>query len=222
MKYVVCLFILFTAIKGYAQDDVFITEEEPRNIGSVYIPITVIENQSESPLNIGAGLGFSYLGNPFGNKAVYLGGEISYVHMGSAQIYYNNDDYLENNASIWSFNLVGQYRLFRNQKFGVYPEVFAGILSPAFTSTLYYYDYYSDSEQGSLKKIRMFATPSTGIGVGVKLFHMFDLKFRYSRSLPVKQFHPSEVTVNESGTINYPFVKYAINRFEIFMSISLQ
>lgn len=205
-----------------AQDNVYITEEQPQNIYCFFVPLTIVENQTESPLNAGAGFGFTYLINPFTAKPFFIGGELTYSHMASDRITYNNDEYLQSSAALWGLNFVSQYRLFRNNRFGFFPEAFAGLLMPGFSSTYYYYDYESDSEVGDLEKMRLMATPSAGIGAGLKLFEMFELRFRYSLSLPVKHFHPSDVTETADFKIIYPYVKKRINRFEIIFSISLK
>ncbi|MFB6343247.1 hypothetical protein ACE1ET_16090 [Saccharicrinis sp. FJH62] len=201
-----------------AQDDVFITEEDDLPYYGFFVPINVVANRNESPLKGGAGFGFMYASNPLPNKAVYMGGEFSYVFMGSDKITYNEDEYLSSSASFWNLNLLLQYRIFRHNKFGVYPEISAGLLMPGFSSTYNVYDYQQDDYVGSLEKIRLFLTPNSGIGLGVRLFEYVDVKFRYSVSMPVKHFHPSDV-YEVGSKIFYPYVKKPINRFEINLAV---
>lgn len=185
-----------------------------------YIPGTFVTNRNESPLKGGAGLGFMYVSNPFADKAVYFGGEFAYVFMGSDKIIYNEDEYLSTSASFWNLNLLVQYRIFRQNKFGVYPEVSAGLLMPGFSSTYNVYEESEDDYVGTLQKARLFFAPNTGIALGFRVFDNIDVKFRYSMSMPVKHFHPGDVADIDSR-INYPYVKKPVARFEIYLSISV-
>ncbi|MFB6319975.1 hypothetical protein [Saccharicrinis sp. FJH54] len=215
---ILSVLLLVTVMYVPAQDDVHKTEERDKPFYGFYVPVNIVTNKNESPLNAGAGFGFMYVSNPLPDKAVYFGGEFSYVFMGNDKIVYNQDEYLASSASFWNLNLLVQYRIFRHNRFGIYPEASVGLLMPGFSSTYNEYDYSQEDYVGSLQKIRLFFTPDAGVGVAFKFFEYFDVKLRYSVSMPVKHFHPSDVY--EIGTdIYYPYVKKSINRFEINVAV---
>lgn len=217
---VLCLaFVAFVRLS--AQDNVRKTEEQKVTFSEVFTQFSIVENTSVSPLKWGGGFGFSAVTNPFRSKALFIGGELSYVFTGLDKITYGGDDYLLNSSSLFALNALFQYRAFRKYNFGIYPEVCIGILAPGYSSTYYYYDNSADEQIGELQLARMFFTPNFGIGVGIRFFDRIGLKFRYQKSFSVKHFHPSDVYENQEHTeIFYPYVRKPINRFEVIGSLA--